>query len=92
MYFEKYGEYLISHDIGNYAIQKVLRFDEELVFDLCMKNMKEIVEDDLGIKVLKKCLIFFENKRDGIIGRLNGIMDMTNKDRCDSLITFIKEM
>lgn len=37
-YLEANGRFLITHEIGNYTIQKVLRFDEELIFDLFMKD------------------------------------------------------
>lgn len=91
-YFERYGEYLFAHAIGNYAIQKVLRFDEELVFDLFMKNIKEILEDDLGIRVFKKSLFLFENKREIIIKALNDIEDESNRGKCEALISALKSI
>lgn len=90
-YFAKYGEFLFSHEIGNYAIQKVLRFDEELVFELCAKSLQEIIENPLGLKVFKRCLCFFSTKYETLIAMLQNIKNTENRDICEGLIAFINE-
>ncbi|AFN83294.1 hypothetical protein EROM_070430 [Encephalitozoon romaleae SJ-2008] len=62
-YFRKFGGFLITHEIGNYAIQKILRFDPDLVFELFISNIGDIVKSELGIKVLRRCLEFFPDKK-----------------------------
>ncbi|AFM98572.1 hypothetical protein EHEL_070450 [Encephalitozoon hellem ATCC 50504] len=62
-YFRKFGGFLITHEIGNYTIQKILRFDPNLIFELFISNIKDVVGSELGIKVLKRCLEFFPDKK-----------------------------
>lgn len=62
-YFKKFGGFLITHEIGNYAIQKILRFDPDLVFELFISNIEDVAKSELGIKVLRRCLEFFPDKK-----------------------------
>ncbi|ADM11806.1 uncharacterized protein Eint_070420 [Encephalitozoon intestinalis ATCC 50506] len=62
-YFRRFGEFLITHEIGNYTIQKILRFDANLVFELFISRIGDVVKNELGIKVLKRCIEFFPDKK-----------------------------
>lgn len=53
---------LIKHPIGNYAVQKILRFDPDYILDFFCSNFSEIINDDLGYKVFKKCFESFESQ------------------------------
>ncbi|KAK0039173.1 Pumilio domain-containing protein C6G9.14 [Biomphalaria pfeifferi] len=66
-HFRYMGRFLIVHEIGNYAIQKILRFDPDLVFDFFMSSMADVVKSELGMKVLKRCLDFFTDKRAALV-------------------------
>ncbi|KAI5149063.1 hypothetical protein ENBRE01_0673 [Enteropsectra breve] len=81
-YFEKDGEFLISHDLGNYAIQKLLRFNAVLVYKLIMRCFKETVEDPLGLKVFKKSVELFKHKKHEILELIGQIENISNSDKC----------
>jgi hypothetical protein len=90
-YFESNGGFLISHEIGNYSIQKVLRFDPEIVFDLCMTNIEDIISNELGFKVFKRCLEFFKAKKEVIFENLTMIESHENQEKCKSIIQILNE-
>ncbi|UYI27206.1 hypothetical protein J0A71_05g10630 [Encephalitozoon cuniculi] len=62
-YFKRFGKFLITHEIGNYTIQKILRFDPDLIFEFFVSKIEDVVRSELGIKVLKRCLEFFPDKK-----------------------------
>lgn len=61
-YFREFGRFLVTHEIGNYAVQKVLRFDPGLVYDFFLSNAAEVARCELGMKVLRRCLEFFPDR------------------------------
>ncbi|KAI5168597.1 hypothetical protein PAEPH01_0263 [Pancytospora epiphaga] len=65
-YFKESGHFLIDHEIGNYSIQKMLRFDDALVFELCMVSLPSILGSNLGLKVFKRCIEFFKDKYEDV--------------------------
>lgn len=90
-YFSPQGAFLIDHSIGNYAIQKILRFDDELVYRMCVANLSSIVASPLGFKVLKRCLAFFYTKSAGILSALQQIENEGNREQCRAIAQIITE-
>lgn len=90
-YFSSQGAFLIDHAIGNYAIQKILRFDDELVYGLCMANLSAIVASPLGFKVLKRCLVFFRGRSSGVLSALHRIEDAENTEQCKAIIQILND-
>jgi hypothetical protein len=74
-YFREAGEFLIAHEIGNYTVQKLLRFDSELVFNFFMSNLPDVIEKELGMKVFKRCLEFFSDKKKVLLERIQSYYD-----------------
>lgn len=62
--FGEQGKFLLCHEIGNYTIQRILLFDEEYVYNLFKETLIETVRNELGIKVLKRCLEHLKSKID----------------------------
>ncbi|KAM0679870.1 hypothetical protein GINT2_002042 [Glugoides intestinalis] len=83
--FGEVGLFLICHDIGNYSIQKVLSFDEEYAFNIIIKGLESIIQDQLGFKVLKKCIVQMKNSKLRISPELLKIRNEKNADNCDIL-------
>ena len=90
--FSHYGEFLIEHEIGNYAIQKILRFDDELIYGMCMGRLDELIEDDLGVRVLKRCVQFFKGRRESIAARLGEVRNERNGKQCAALLEALGEL
>lgn len=78
-YFREFGGFLITHEIGNYAVQKILRFDPDLIFGFFMSNIANVTASSLGTKVLKRCLKFFSNKK-ALLEKVQKYMDKDLKD------------
>ncbi|KAL6122189.1 hypothetical protein NUSPORA_00809 [Nucleospora cyclopteri] len=57
--FKENGKYLIWHEIGNYSIQKLLKYNEPLITDLFTKNIGEIKNYKLGVKILNKTKLLY---------------------------------
>lgn len=89
-YFEQHGEFLITHEIGNYTIQKILRFDEDLVYNLCMQGLVEIMNNPLGVKVFRRCLEFFKERDAEIIQYVKMVETLENSEKCKSIIQFLE--
>ncbi|KAM0676364.1 hypothetical protein GVAV_000329 [Gurleya vavrai] len=53
---------LLKHPIGNYSAQAIANFDSNFLFEIFIDNMTELLNDDLGFKVFKNCLTFFESQ------------------------------
>lgn len=87
--FWLYGSFLISHSIGNYAIQKIVRFDEEFVLGLFLKNLEAVLEAPLGFKVLKRCLEFFRNRFVEIAAEISMIKKDKIAVQCDAIMQLI---
>lgn len=68
-YFRDLGGFLITHEIGNYTIQKILRFDPDLIFEFFMLQIDDVAKSTLGMKVLRRCLEFFPDKRPLLVQR-----------------------
>lgn len=73
--FRELGRFLIKHEIGNYTIQKILRFDPDLVFDFFVSSMAEVVKSELGMKVLRRCLDFFADRKLVLIKKARECME-----------------
>lgn len=62
-YFKPWGQFLITHEIGNYTIQKLIRFESELIFEFFIDNFENIINNEFGFKIFKRCLPFFSDKK-----------------------------
>lgn len=88
--FEPFGEFLIDHQIGNYSIQKILHFDAPLVHEMYMRRMAQVIDSPLGLKILKKCLPFFQGGEERTIARIAEIRSEHNSERCDELLHLVR--
>jgi hypothetical protein len=61
--FKRYGRFLIMHEIGNYAIQKIIRFDADLIFEFFESRILDVCGDELGVRILKRCMEFFPEEK-----------------------------
>lgn len=88
-YFGKNGKHLFSHEIGNYSIQRILLFNEDYVFDLIKENLKSIISNKLGIKVVKRCVKQLRNKRAEIEATLVKIVTEDNMMVCKEILSVL---
>ncbi|TBU08736.1 hypothetical protein CWI38_0001p0090 [Hamiltosporidium tvaerminnensis] len=64
------GYRLLKHPIGNYSIQKILRFQPRFVLNLFLSNLTDLCSNELGIRVFRRCSEFFDDYLDEIKKRL----------------------
>lgn len=89
-YFGEYGKYLFCHEIGNYSIQRILLFDEEYVLEIIKNELKNIIEDVLGFKVLKRCLELIRNSKEKLEKEIEKIQTESNEEKCKILKALLK--
>lgn len=87
--FKKEGKYLVCHEIGNYTIQKIIRFDEELIFGFFIDNFEILINDAFGFKIFKRCFSYFKDKMDRIYKKLETCT--INPVQLDLLINLLEE-
>lgn len=90
-YFEGNGRFLILHEIGNYSIQKIIRFDMEMIYDFFVRDLDKIIGSSLGVKVFKRCIPFFLSKKDIILEKLASIETPENLEVCRAIIDVLNE-
>lgn len=90
-YFEGNGRFLITHEIGNYSIQKIIRFDEELIFDFFMKDLSIILNDNLGYKVFRRCYFFFVDKKEVIKEKVKSIESLSTSPNYGAICDILNE-
>lgn len=90
-YFEGWGRFLIPHEIGNYSIQKILRFDMEIIYDFFMRDLERIIDSHLGLKVFKRCIPFFMSKKNMLLERLATIETPENSEKCKVIMEALNE-
>ncbi|KAI4292518.1 hypothetical protein PAPHI01_1792 [Pancytospora philotis] len=91
-YFEQHGRHLFGHAIGNYAIQKIVRFDEGFVYEMCMGSLPAILECALSLKVFRRCLEFFSGRFAEIRARLAEVENERNADKCRLVGQLMEEL
>jgi hypothetical protein len=70
-YFAKEGEFLLSHEIGNYTFQKIISFDNKLACNFFLSNFQDVVKSELGLKVFKRCLEHLDEYKNDIFNKVN---------------------
>jgi len=90
-YFEGNGRFLITHEIGNYSIQKIIRFDEELIFDIFMRDLSIILNDNLGYKVFRRCYFFFMDKKEVIKEKVKSIESLSASPNYGAICDILNE-
>lgn len=85
-YFGENGKYLFCHEIGNYSIQRILLFNEEYVFEIIKRDLKAIIENSLGIRVLKRCLGLLKNRRGELEEMIERVKTKKNTELCKELL------
>ncbi|TBU18419.1 hypothetical protein CWI42_080400 [Ordospora colligata] len=74
--FKRYGRFLITHEIGNYAIQKIIRFDADLIFEFFESRIMDVCNDELCVRILKRCMEFFSDDKCAI---LQSVLDVQER-------------
>ncbi|OQS53960.1 hypothetical protein EHP00_1743 [Ecytonucleospora hepatopenaei] len=74
-YFTKNAVHVICDDIGNYSIQKLLKFDFSELKEIFIKNLKVICGDKIGSKVLNKNIEYFTDSKKLIEKELNNFVN-----------------
>ncbi|ORD95604.1 hypothetical protein HERIO_2364, partial [Hepatospora eriocheir] len=81
--FSPLGQYLITDEIGNYTIQRLLRHREDIVYNLFVQDLESIINNPLGFKVLSRCLEFFVNNKENFLNKIKNIKNNSNKEKCE---------
>lgn len=64
------AHHLITHDIGNYSIQKILRYNNNEMNNVFIENIHTILTDKIGARVFCKNIDFFREHKQTILNAL----------------------
>lgn len=81
--FGPQGRFLLCHEIGNYTIQRILLFNESYISDLFIKNLENMIQNELGIKVFKRCFELLKEKK--------GVVEALGKLKSSVAAEFLKD-
>ncbi|KAM0677073.1 hypothetical protein BDAP_002364 [Binucleata daphniae] len=82
---------LLQNQIGNYSAQSILSFDEVFVLDVFYKNLIELLNNDLSLKVFKKCYSLFKPNNIEIDKKINDVYNSLHKNKQVDIIAFLQE-
>ncbi|ELA42682.1 uncharacterized protein VICG_00434 [Vittaforma corneae ATCC 50505] len=88
-YFGENGKYLFCHEIGNYSIQRILLFNEKYILGLIRSYLKTIMENKLGIKVLKRCLGLLKDRNGMLKDEIMKIKSKENAKTCEEILNLL---
>lgn len=88
-YFGDAGKYLFCHEIGNYSIQRILIFNEAYVYKCITSDLLNIVENKLGMKVLKRCMGIFKDNKEKLKIELKSLKDKVEPAIFEEIETFL---
>lgn len=90
-YMKPYMIELLQNQIGNYSAQSILSFDEVFVLDVFYKNLIELLNNDLSLKVFKKCYSLFKPNNIEIDKKINDVYNSLHKNKQVDIIAFLQE-
>lgn len=84
---------LLKHEIGNYVVQHIMKFDVRFVVDCFLRDLVGILNSKIGARALKNCVKHFGGYKKELAGRIEQVRpSLLNQDSISITRSILKEL